>query len=629
MMKPEEIVTLDFETYWDSDYTLRKLATSEYIRDERFKAQCVGIKLGTDNVVWIPDEHVEEALRSIDWKSYALLAHHTQFDGFILTERYGITPAYYLCTLSMGRGLHSVGVGASLDALAGFYNLGNKIPDVLQETKGVRDWPPDLMERAGLYCAMDTKLCDDLFWQMVPKFQQVELDLIDETCRMFCEPVLQIHAPTALRALELEKDNKRLKIEKAETDPANLSSNHKFAELLRSLNVEPPMKKSPATGKQTYAFAKSDAGFQQLQIHENEAVRAIVEARIAVKSTIGETRAIRLLNEGAGNRAVPVYLKYYGAHTGRWSGGNKMNLQNLPRIYPDDPDSGLLRKAIIAPEDHVIVVADLAQIEARMLAWLANDHELLKQFRKADLTKDDIDDVYRIMAAEIFKKTVNEITKKERFVGKVAVLGLGYQMGWRRFLLTITLGLMGPPMPMKPETSQLVVNTYRNKRRAITIFWDICNDMLQHMLYDMDMDYGPLHVDGENNRIYMPNGMYLEYPGLSMSNDGFVYFDYENADILARGGRPNPKRGKKIYGGLLAENITQALSRIVICDHLLVVSKVHRVVSTTHDELIAIALKTEADQALNFMLQTMRSQPTWAPDLPLDAEGGWAKEYSK
>lgn len=621
MFDPARIVTLDFETYYANDYTLKKLATSEYVRDDRFKAQCVGIKLGTANAIYIPDKHVEEALRSIDWPSYALLAHHTQFDGFILADRYGLRPAYYLDTLSMGRGLHSVGLGASLDALARFYRRGNKLPDILGQTKGIRDWPPELMEKVGLYCMVDTQLCYDIFQDMLPNFSQDELDLIDETCRMFCEPVLQLHEPTARRALELERDYKRQRIEQTQTDPANLRSNDKFAELLRDLGVEPPMKISPTTGKPTYAFAKNDQAFQELQVHDDEAVRAAVEARIAVKSTLNETRAQRLLDESAAGGTIPVYLKYYGAHTGRWSGGNKMNLQNLPRIDPNDPDSGLLRKSIIAPDNHVIVVADLSQIEARMLAWLANDEELLQQFR-------DKEDAYKIMASKIYNKPVDDIDKTERFVGKTSILGLGYYMGWRKFLMTITLGLMGPKMAMEPDMAQLVVSTYRKERRAIVNFWGVCDTMLNHMLYDMDMEYGPLQVNGEQNRIYMPNGMYLEYPGLSQSNDGFVYFTYEDAERIDCGRRPH-KKGRKIYSGLLAENITQALARIVISQHLLQVTERYRVASTTHDELISVAHETQAEAALQFMLDVMRTPPQWCADIPLDAEGGYAREYSK
>jgi DNA polymerase I-like protein with 3'-5' exonuclease and polymerase domains len=615
MIHPDQLITLDFETYFSKDYTLRKLSTSEYVRDERFKTQCVGIKIGTGNVLWIPDKHVEDAIRSIDWTSHALLAHHTQFDGFVLSDRYGCTPAYYCDTLSMGRGLHSVGMGASLNELAAFYGLGNKVPDVLSQTKGILDLPPELMHELGTYCAVDVQLCYDLFWRMVEQFPQNEMDLIDETCRMFCEPILYLDEQRATQALYDERAEKARRIQQARRDPTDLSSNIKFAEVLRQLGVDPPMKKSPTTGKNTYAFAKNDFGFQELMEHDDETVRTVVAARLAVKSTIKETRALRLLQEGAGGRSIPVYLRYYGAHTGRWSGGNKMNLQNLPR-------GGELRKSLLAPDGYVLVVSDSAQIEARTLAWLADDQEVLNQFAAGE-------DVYKIMAAKIYNKDIADITKAERFVGKVAILGLGYGMGWRKFLMTITLGLMGPKMQIEPEEAQAVVNTYRRERRAIPKFWEVCTDMLLHMLNDMDMEYSVLRVDGAANRIYLPNGMYLEYPGLCQSQDGFVYFDYENAAIIDRGGRPNPRRARRIYGGLLAENITQAIARIIVGEQLLTIAGSYRVATTTHDEIVSVAPETDADEALEFSLTTMRTPPAWASNLPLNAEGGWAREYSK
>ena len=900
MIKPEEIITLDFETYFDSDYTLRKLSTSEYIRDDRFKAQCVGIKMGTADVVWIPDVNVEEALRSIDWPSYALLAHHTQFDGFILSDRYGVHPAYYLDTLSMGRGLHSIGVGASLDALAQYYGLGHKLPEILSKTKGVRDLPPEVMAELGLYCAVDTQLCCDLFYQMVEHYEPDELDLIHETCSMFCEPVLRVDIPRATTALQQEKDTKAQKILLADRDPANLSSNPKFAAVLQDLGIDPPMKTSPTTGKPTFAFAKSDEGLQALMTHEDEAVRAVVDARLAVKSTLNETRAQRLIDEGANDRTLPVYLKYYGAHTGRWSGGNKMNLQNLPR-------GGELRRSVIAPPGYVLCVSDSAQIEARMLAWVAGEIGVLEQFRNGE-------DVYKHMAAQIFNVPLPDVTPTQRFVGKVClgedtkvltnkgvkrilnvkitdmvwdgvewvnhngllfqgtsevinlqgvsitpdhkiytgaewipakslahddgtlsqalahaqanlpspatwpenvadakassshaiadaqniwstritlkiskaravtlalkarlrknaigftqklcptmptalacsiaflhvspaaptqttpatnttegagskytargaktvlpscgmskhspvgttrywnwiaktmtgitnratsalsrarkttatnaksassndesmnwkpvydlanagprqrftivtdagplivhncVLGLGYGMGWRKFLMTITLGLMGPKMDLTPDEAVTVVNGYRQARHRTVGYWRKCDDLLQHMLYDMDAELGILQLNGTENKLYLPNNMYLEYPGLCQSNDGFVYFDYENADIMARGGRPNPKRGKKIYGGLLTENIVQALARIVVGKQLLAIAKRYKVATTTHDEIVAVVPEAEADDGMAFMLDVMRTPPDWCADLPLNAEGGFAREYSK
>jgi DNA polymerase I-like protein with 3'-5' exonuclease and polymerase domains len=614
MISPENIVTLDFETYYDKDYSLSKLSTSEYIRDERFKAQCVGIKQGTEDVVWVPDRHVEEALRCVDWASSAVLAHHTQFDGFILTDVFGLYPAYYLDTLSMGRALHSVGLGASLDALAKFYGLGNKTPDVLGKTKGVRDIPPELMAELGLYCAVDTQLCFDLFNVMKDQFPQSELDLINETCRMFCRPVLQVDIPRAQKALESEKDNKAKKVLQAEQDPANLRSNVKFADVLRGLGVEPPTKISPTTEKTTYAFSKSDLDFQKLMEHEDEAVRTVVAARMAVKSTLNETRAQRLINEGAGGRPVPVYLRYYGAHTGRWSAGNKMNFQNLPR-------GGELRKSLLAPDGYVLVVADSAQIEPRMLGWLCDDEELLQQFR-------DEEDVYIAMASAIYNVPPEDITPSQRFVGKVAVLGLGYGMGWKRFMLTLELGLMGPKTVISEKEAINAVNTYRMERSVVVDFWDKCTEMLTHMMNDMDMEYKCLRVDGKNNRIYLPNGMYLEYPGLCYDNDGFRYFTYAEEDAMQYGRMPTT-RGKKMYGGILAENINQALARIPISDQLLVTTKRYPVLTTTHDELVGLAPEPEAPTALEFMLDTMRTPPPWAPELPLNAEGGYAREYSK
>jgi hypothetical protein len=616
MIPRDKIITLDFETYWDQSYTLSKLATSEYIRDDRFKAQCVGIKMGTNDVIWIPDKHVEEALRSIDWSSFALLAHHVQFDGFILTDRYGCVPAYYLDTLSMGRGLHSVGMGASLNALAKFYRKGNKLPDILDTTKGVRDWPPEMMEQAGLYCAVDTQLCYDVFECMLPKFCDSELDLIHETCRMFNEPMLVVDMGRAAAALEQEKDNKAAKIEKSKQDPANLRSNQKFAALLQEYGVEPPLKISKTTGEETFAFAKTDEGFLELQTHDDEAVRFMVAARMAVKSTLNETRAERLIKEGTDGRAVPVYLKYYGAHTGRWSAGNKMNLQNLPR-------GGELRKSLLAPPGYVLCVADSAQIEPRMLGWIAGDTEILDQFKNKE-------DVYEHMATIIYGIPLEEVTKTQRFVGKVAVLGLGYGMGWKTFMMTIKLGLMGPPMDISAEDAKKVVNAYRAARTATTDYWKTSSEFLKYMLYDMDAEEGVLRINGADNKIYMPNNMYLEYPGLSESGPGnYVYFDYENADIMDRGGIPNPKRGKKMYGGILTENITQALARIVVGEQLLEIARRYRVATTTHDEVVAVVPEQEASEAMEFMLDVMRTPPAWAPDLPLDAEGGFAREYSK
>ena len=623
-MAYKHIITLDFETYFSQTYSLRakSLNTSEYVRHPEYKTQCVGIKVDDEPAVWVAADNVSRALNMLDWDNSALLAHHTQFDGFILAHHYQITPAYYLDTLSMGRALHSVGVGGSLNALANLYKLGNKIPDVLGKTKGVVDLPDDLMRDLGTYCAMDVELCRMLFDKMIDKFPQSELDLIDMTVRMFCEPKLLVDIPRVKKELDNERNHKQQLIQRANARLDQLTSADKFADLLTTCGVKPPTKISPRTGKVAWAFSKADLEFQSLQEHPDERVRNLIAARLAAKSTIGETRAQRFLDAGQDGKRLPVYLKYYGAHTGRWSAGNNMNLQNLKR-------GGELRKSIIAPEGSSVVVADSSQIEARTLAWLAGDKRLLGLFETGQ-------DVYKHMASAIYGVEVEDVTSDQRFVGKVAVLGLGYGMGWKKFQNTLELGLMGKKVEMTTKECAYVVNAYREERAAIPALWNTAQSWLEKMYHNQDDTYGCLKVIGEANQIVLPNGMYIEYPGLSCDYDpdshqmrDFISFDYENAAKIRLGLAPDYKKSKRLYGGIVTENVVQALARIIVAEQMLRVAKSYTVVTMTHDEIVCLAPTEEADAALDFMIDTMRQPPAWCSDLPLNAEGGHDYNYSK
>lgn len=632
----DQIVTVDFETYFSKEYSLRlkEYNTSGYVRDPQYKTQCVGIKVGDEPSLWVPHEMVADALATIDWTRSAVLCHHTAFDGLILSHHYGIYPAYCMDTLSMGRALHSNGVGASLNDLASFYRLGNKLPDVLNKTKGVRNLPPELMDKLGQYCAIDVELCYKLFHKMIEAFTEDELDLIDMTVRMFTEPVLQVDAERVAKELVNEVEHKAKLVYAAVSTQKELGSNVQFANRLQNAGAVVPFKESPTTGKPTYAFAKNDLGFQELRASSKAEVRALVDARLAIKSSIGETRAKRFLDESRAG-ALPVYLSYYGAHTGRWSGGNKLNMQNLKR-------GGELRRSILAPDGHVLVVVDSAQIEARMLAWFCDDTALLALFSTGE-------DVYKYMAADIYSKPVDLVTKAERFVGKVATLGLGYNMGWMKFQWTLATGAMGPPVIMSDAECQVIVRQYRATRWKIEQTWRDLQRALETMATsDRTIAVKDrLYADCETNKIYLPNGMYLEYPGLQPFpardeewTDQLLYFKYADAARAKILRVPPPrKKGKKIYGGLLTENITQALARIVISDQMLAIEaklrphnspgQIYKTVTMTHDEIVVCVPEKAADDTYDMMMETMQVAPAWCPDLPLGAEGGYAKEYSK
>ena len=342
--KKYQIVTLDFETYYDKDYTLSgKMNTSEYVRDDRFHAHGVGIKVGNGKTLWYTGKNIPLALREIDWSKSAMLAHNTAFDGFICSQVYGIKPAFYLDTLSMARAAHGHHMRHDLDTIAKAHGLAGKVKrDALADTKGKQQLT-DKEERAlGAYCVDDVEDTYKIFWKLFDHIPDEELQLIDLTLRMFCDPVLRIDIPRVQAELEREVGGKAAALLRSGASVEDLMSNEKFAELLRRAGVNPPMKISPSTGRLTYAFAKSDLDFQTLLQHPNEQVRALAEARIKVKSTIGETRAVRFLEAGKNGMCLPILLNYSGTHTHRWSGGNKRNLQNLTR-------GGELRRSILAP----------------------------------------------------------------------------------------------------------------------------------------------------------------------------------------------------------------------------------------------------------------------------------------
>ena len=603
-----KIVTLDFETYYSSDYSLSlpEYNTSAYVRDKQFKVHCCAIKIGERPSVCHTGVNVDKALARIDWSKTALLAHNTSFDGFILAEKYGIVPAYYYDTVSMTRGLHSELTRASLDKIAKYYGLGAKHEGALANTKGKRDLDDETMERLAQYCMNDNELCYAVFQKQIEVYPKKELDLIDLTIRMFCTSPLQVDVKLAREALAAEIFDTRAKVLRVQVDETHLQSNAKFAELLRAEGVEPPVKISNKTGHENYAFAQTDPEFIDLLDHEELRVRQLVEARLAVKSTQTETRAYRLIQAG-NTGGLPVGYNYYAAKTGRWGGTNKLNLQNLPRVDPKEPQpSDGLRRSIIAPKGHVLVVCDSAQIEARVNAWQAGDADLLEIFRNKG-------DPYCDMASDIYGRRVTKEDKLERFVGKVAVLGLGYQMGHKKFQTTLAQGSMGPPVYLDTANASRIVNLYRGKRRKIALSWAKAATILQKMNAKIDGEWGCLTHEGHS--IWLPNGMGIHYPGLHYNGD---QYKFRSHGVYI-----------KVYGGLVIENVVQALARIIVAEQMLEISKKYKVVMMTHDEVVTCVPRAQAKEVQAFMLKVMRTPPAWGEDIPLDAECGYAVNYSK
>jgi DNA polymerase len=601
------IITIDFETAYGGDLGFAKQTTEEYIRDPRFEVIGVAVQVNDEEPVWFSGDAQElyQFLASFDWGNSLALAHNAVFDGSILNWKFGITPKGWLDTLSMGRALHGTNVGGSLKVLAEFYNLGVKGEQVAKYINYFRkDFNPYELVDYGSYCKNDVVLTWELFNAMSTDFPPIELRLIDLTIRMFTEPVLRLDKDILDEHLSLIRYTKAQALGAYDKD--TLMSNPKFAQLLSAFGIAPPMKISPANGKQTFAFSKTDEEFKALLDHPIPQVQALVAARLGVKSTIEETRTERFL--GIAERgALPVPLRYYAAHTGRWGGDDKVNLQNLPRASE-------LKRAIIAPDGYLMIDSDSSQIEARTLAWLAEQNDLVDAFEKGE-------DVYKIMASAIYNKPITSITKDERFVGKTTILGAGYGMGAQKFQLQ--LKNFGTEITL--EEAKRIIDTYRSTYPKIASFWKSGGKALEAILNNQTMDLGRediLKIEG-NNGIRLPNGLYLRYPNLRFvqnSEDGKNEMVYDTK----KGKATIPNR---IYGGKATENICQALARIVIGEQMIMVAKKYKVVMTVHDAIACVAPEGEIERAQEYVELCMRIRPQWAFDLPLNCESGFGKSY--
>lgn len=610
-----KFVTLDFETYCDKDYSLSKLNTEAYVRDPRFEVILVGVKVNNEPPTWFSGTMAETKsfLESLQLQDAFLLAHHMQFDGFILAHHFGIVPHFYLDTLSMSRPEHQMTVGGSLKALSNKYTVGVKGDEGVRAI-GLRrqDFTPLELETYAKYCMNDTQLCYLLFKIMQKGFPREELRVIDLFMRMFTQPTVELDTEFLSQHLTAVRERRAALAAKLDQYGGKevVMSNPKFAELLRSFGVEPPMKISMTTGKPTFAFAKNDLAFKGLLEHPNELVRTAVEVRLGLKTTIEETRTQALME--IGNRGPwPIYLNYYGAHTGRASGGDGVNPQNMHR-------GGALRKAVKAPPGHKIVAGDSSQIEARVTAYIAGQTDLVEDFRGGV-------DIYSKFATEIFGFPVSKANVSERFVGKTCILGLGFGMGAPKLQRTLEIGQGKQSVSLPLEQCKDIVSLYRSQYRCIPRLWQDGERALYAITRGEEFTFGQGLLKTSSEGIHLPNGMLVRYPGLIfVRGEGFVYAKNrkEQAEWVKQklSGNWDANLLTRIYGGKVIENVVQALARIVVFEQMLKIAPHYRVVLTVHDEVVTCVPESHESGALAHITTTMSTAPTWAPTLPVACE---------
>lgn len=568
---------IDFETYYDKDYSLKKMPTMQYIRDPRFRLLGAAIwQSGDKEITWLDEVEVHRQLPKICYKHRSAVAHNAYFDAAVLSEVFGIRIPWWYDTMLMARWYISQGgmhpdQTTSLEALAAPFGYTKGDTGEAIQTGG---------EELADYAKHDLKMTMLLyhFFKRIGLPPHEELSYMNIRIKAAAEPMLSL--------------NKELLHKVANRQPSDLAvklrKNEHFVKVLKHYGVEPEYKTSPRTGKQTLATAKTDEFMQRLQRHENPKVRKIVQLRMEGSSNINQTRAQRFLDIG---EPFPLPLLYYAAHTGRDGGMDKINPQNLPR-------GGELRRAIEAPPGHKLVIVDSSQIEVRTLAWLAGCHTLLNVFHSGD-------DPYRQFAGDVlYRKPPSEITKPERNMAKPPVLACGYGQSANGLIQYAE----GMGINLDRQMADRAVKGYRNKYFEIVRYWDSLMNQVQK--------YGELEL---------PNKRKLIYPDRYWHGRTLMYKRPQIFSKTKKGQRDHAK----IWGGLLAENITQAVARDVVFEQARWLSYKWPVVLSIHDEVILCVPDNQAEQALEDALEAFKTAPAWAADLPVEGEGEVFKNYAK
>lgn len=607
MRWPTHLLTVDFETFWSADFTLKKLSTEEYVRSPQFQPFGASVKYGDAPSRWIDAEQLPAFFAGVPWHDTALLCQNAQFDGAILSHHYGVIPALYLCTLAMAR-MALPRQRHSLEKLAEHFGLPAKF-DMLHLTKGLRELPPDVRAQLAARACRDGDLTREVFKRLLPAIPTEELRVIDLTVRLFTQPRLTLDRQKARNLLAKVIRNKRSACQRLGVTKEMLASADKFAELLVDrFGIEPAAK----MGKRGLipALAKNDPFMKALLEHDNPDVQALAALRMSVKSTLEETRLRRLLSMHT-RGPLAVFLNFAGAHTMRWSGGDKMNWQNFPAGR--DGREPELRRCIRAPEGQRIVVADLSQIEARVLNTLAGQWDVLELFEKGD--------PYSAMASDMYDRLINKRDHPaERQTGKGVELGCGFGMGPPK--LRETLRKAGVVVDL--EFAERGVKKYRKRHPRVVEYWGVAETAIQLLHARVEnQPWGPMVIDRGYIR-HAASGVALDYTGLVREEGEWRMRDRAGNLMLNQFGYPI-----RLYGGLMTENVVQWLARMVMAQAMPAIAERFPLVMTTHDELVALASKERADECLAFMVEHMTKRPAWLPQIPLAAEGGYDECYSK
>ncbi len=633
---PTQYVVMDFESYFDKDYSLKKMSHWEYVTDPRFELTGMAVNV-VDNEPWFfPPAEIQHRLnnfveRSNNLQDVVVVMQNAKFDATILAAKYNIYPKYIIDTKHLA---------AHLDA-RGSKKLKDLAPAFGLEAKGHTDqfkglhW--DELDQKAIedYAKQDARLELKLFELLLPRLTcpEVELPIAHHTTELYTRPRLDFGFGSAKELILKMQARFTEVIEATGHAKEDISGNKSFVKLLEAAlpNVESvPMKQ----GKKGLipALAKTDEAAQALKMHPDPHVRALMNAREGIRSWPNHIKRIKRLTKlaAAAGGKLPIPLSYYGAHTGRWSGSEQVNLQNLGGRgragQGTDPLISGVRKLIRAPKGHKLVIVDAAQIEARVLAWLAGEEKLVKGFANGE-------DVYSQFGTTLFQAKVRKpkptdpaplasLLSIRRGFAKDGVLGCGYGLGGTTFhtrcVENPTLRPLFDSGAYTEHFSHGVVKTYRKTYSRIPEFWESLENMFTIVtrfpseVWRWRDDLLTVWNEDGTVVVQLPSGRCLFYKHAAWSRAGLRY------------------HYGPLWGGTLTENVVQAVARDLLAWWILRCEKERfPIVHHVHDEVISLVPDERAERALDCIMAILRQIPKWAEGCPVDAEGMVSEGYAK
>lgn len=664
-----KIITIDFETFWDSsDYTLSKMGPIQYIRDKRFHAQMMGVRIGRGKVTVFQHDDIPQVLKTLDLENpnHLVVAHNGNgFDFLILSEVYGVKPAYMVDTITMMRwiGLSRI-MPESHSELTKLLETGMKRAGTV--ISNGKHWPADFTEEEREdfmnYCAEDVMQCSNNFYKMLPFIPGWAFKFMSLTAKMGTQPAFEFDESLLkkyLGELEAATDNARKQLcnifhfNTNEEMLKAIRSKDTFCEMLRHFGVEPPMKWSDKQDKEIPALAKSDIEFQALADNIDERVQLLVNTRMEQNSSIHKTRAEKFLSMCG--KPVPILLGAFRADTSRYTAGghengsdSKSDGLNFQNISKRNPKFATLRKAIKAPSGYKVVACDSSQVEARLLAYIANQTDLVNQFREGRDPYAELASKFGsgLTAQQIHDgaKSGDKACKAMRNCGKTSVLSAGYGVGWKKY--ADTLWKDGTHLANDKKDHDRIAQTYhsiyRNNNQYIVYFWDRCMSIVRALananaigkiggpndtVFTYEKALMPLFSKGAEApiaRILMPTGYSLWYPNLRWQEDesGKIEYVYDR------------KRGKntvvtRLYGGKLTENMIQGLAfQMLAWQAVKMQEDGIQLVGNVHDSWFTIVPEIDAIDVAKKMEYWMSQVPDWLPDFPVACEVEIGDDYA-